>query len=191
MRISPSGKSWTAGATALLLIAGAAILSSSGCGEKSAPAAVRSIDSSSTAVAGTAKPADTTAPAAPPRRQFARDITFDTVKLNMQKGDPFKESLLTPQIKKLDGNRIRIRGFILPPPEQTGLKHFVLVRDNMACCFGPGAAIYDSMIVQMKPGLSTDFTVVPITVEGTFNIHQVQIDGRTISIYHVTADKAQ
>ena len=92
----------------------------------------------------------------------------------MRKGDPFHSELLTPQVKRLDGSRIRIRGFILPPPQQSGLTRFVLVRDNMACCFGPGAALYDCMIVQMKPGLSTDYTVLPITVEGTFNVHEVR-----------------
>ena len=136
----------------------------------------------------------TAAPVAPAaaRPQPIRNITFDTVKLNLEKGAPYHSDLLTPAVKKLDGNRVRIRGFILPPPQQNGLTRFVLVRDNMACCFGPGAAIYDSMTIQMKDGLSMDYTVQPIMVEGTFNIHEVYMpNGRCISIYHVTADKAE
>ena len=85
---------------------------------------------------------------------------------------------------------MRIRGYILPPPQQSGLTRFVLVRDNMACCFGPGAAIYDSMIVQMPKGLTMDYTVQPIMVEGTFNIQEVRFpNGRCMSIYHVMAEK--
>jgi hypothetical protein len=110
----------------------------------------------------------------------------------MTKDQPFKRELITPAIEHLSGNKVRIRGYILPPPQQTGLTRFVLVRDNMACCFGPGAAIYDSMIVDMQPGLSMDYKLQPIVVEGTFNVHEVHFpSGRCMSIYHLTADKAE
>ena len=46
------------------------------------------------------------------RPQPLRNITFDTVKLNIKKGEPFHSDMLTPAVKKLDGNRVRIRGFI-------------------------------------------------------------------------------
>jgi hypothetical protein len=189
------GRRWATliGPIGLLLLAGLAMtFSAVGCGEKSLPAATRAVDEASAPVGAPSAVKNTTDPAAAARPQPLRNITFDTVKLNMKKGDPFRSELLTPEVKKLDGNRVRIRGFILPPPQQNGLTRFVLVRDNMACCFGPGAAIYDSMIVQMKPGLSMDYSVQPIMVEGTFNIHEVDTpDGRCLSIYHMTADKAE
>jgi hypothetical protein len=126
------------------------------------------------------------------RNQAIRNITFDTVKLDMKKGDPFKRSLITPTIERLDGARIRVRGYILPPFQQTGLTRFVLVRDNMACCFGPGAMIFDSMIVELKPGLTIDYVISPVAVEGTFNIRVVEgPSGKPISIYHVLGEKVQ
>jgi hypothetical protein len=126
------------------------------------------------------------------RDQAIRDISFDAVKLDMKKGDPFRRSLITPAVEKLDGARIRIRGYILPPFQQTGLTRFVLVRDNMACCFGPGAMIYDSMIVELKPGLTVDYVVSPVTVEGTFNLREVEgPGGKPISIYHVLGEKVE
>src|SRR4051812_31709785 len=110
----------------------------------------------------------------------------------MKKDDPLKRSLLTPAVAKLDSSRVRIRGYMLPPPQQTGLMRFVLVRDNMACCFGPGALLFDSMIVDMQPGLTTDYTVTPIVVEGTFKVREVTgPGGRTVSIYHLAADKVE
>ena len=100
--------------------------------------------------------------------------------------------MITPAIERLSNNKVRIRGYILPPFQQTGLTRFVLVRDNMACCFGPGAAIYDSMIVDMQPGKTIDYKLQPIVVEGTFNVHEVRSpSGRYMSIYHLTADKAE
>jgi hypothetical protein len=131
-------------------------------------------------------------PAAASRNQAIRDVSFDTVKLDMKKGDSFKRSLITPAIEKLDGARIRIRGYILPPFQQTGLTRFVLVRDNMACCFGPGAMIFDSMIIELKPGLTTDYVVSPVAVEGTFSIRVVEgPSGKPISIYHVLGEKVE
>ena len=113
-----------------------------GCQEKSLPAATHSPNSTALAESSTAKA----------QSQPLRNVTFDTIKFNIKKEEPFRSEMLTPAIKKLDGSRVRIRGYILPPPQQSGLTRFVLVRDNMQCCFGPGAALYDSMIVTMRAG---------------------------------------
>src|SRR5688572_20674696 len=83
--------------------------------------------------------AETSDPAAPAK---IRDLTFDDLKFEMKKEDPFVRSLLTPKIEQLSGAKIRIRGFILPTFQQKGITRFILVRDNMECCFGPGAALY-------------------------------------------------
>ncbi|HEX3869118.1 MAG TPA: hypothetical protein VHV77_01650, partial [Pirellulales bacterium] len=72
-----------------------------------------------------------------------RDITFDTIKFPMEKTDTFNRGMLTPEIKKIGNAHVRIRGYILPSYIEKGITQFVLVRDNMECCFGPGAALYD------------------------------------------------
>lgn len=121
-----------------------------------------------------------------------QDITFDTVKFDIEKGGSFKRSMLTSKIEELDGKLIRVRGYMYPSFQQTGLRQFVLVRDNMECCFGPKAALYDCMIVDMVGGATTDFSVVPITVEGTFSIREIKgPDGKHLAIYHVDATRAK
>jgi hypothetical protein len=97
-----------------------------------------------------------------------QDLSFDDVKFDMEKGDPFTKDLLPDAVASLDGTRIRIRGYILPSFQQEGITQFVLVRDNMECCFGPGAALYDCIVVRMLPGRSTQFSVRPVAVSGTF-----------------------
>ena len=168
-------------AAAILLAARA------GCQESAAPAAAQPsfAQGRSTANAPVKTPVSS-------RPQPIHDISFDNVKLDLKKGDPFKRSLITPAIQKLDGNRIRIRGYILPPPQQSGLTRFVVVRDNKACCFGPGAAIFDSMIVDMQPGQTTDYSLSPVTIEGTFNIREIAgPDGNALAIYHLTAESVK
>jgi hypothetical protein len=116
-----------------------------------------------------------------------KEITFDDVKLEMQKNDPFESKLLTDKIKALDGTQIRIRGYILPSFQQTGIKQFVLVRDNMECCFGPGAMLHDCILVEMVAPAEATYTVRPVSVEGTFSIREVKdpINGKHLAIYHL------
>ena len=64
-----------------------------------------------------------------------KDISFDDVKFDIVKGTPFKRSMLTKEIEAMDGQLIRVRGYMLPSFQQSGIKKFVLVRDNMECCF--------------------------------------------------------
>lgn len=113
-------------------------------------------------------------------------ISFDDIAFKMEKDDPFERSMLTEKIVALAGKSVRIRGFILPSFKQDGLTEFVLVRDNMECCFGPGAALYDCIMVRMEPGKSTSFSVRPVTVEGQFSIDEWRdFDGVVRAIYHL------
>jgi hypothetical protein len=117
-----------------------------------------------------------------------RDVTFDDIKFDIQKGEPFERSKLTEKIEKMHGTAVRIRGYILPGYQQKGITQFVLVRDNMECCFGPMAAIYDCVWVEMAAGKSTSFTVRPVAVVGKFEINELKIDGQTLAIYRITGE---
>ncbi len=109
---------------------------------------------------------------ASPQQSFVKNITFDTIKFDIKPNAPYDPSMLTDQIVKLQGQRVIIRGWMLPRTlfSQSGIKEFILVRDNQECCFGPGAAIYDCIQVKMASGKTADFTVRPIAVEGVFRL---------------------
>jgi hypothetical protein len=191
----------------LLLSAAVGLLFTTGCGERSSPAA-QTVSAAATASSANTAPATDPAPAAksdqpatttptaaatpPATNQRARDITFDTIKFNMQKDDPFQRSMITPAIEKISNTKIRIHGYILPSFQQTGIQQFVLVRDNMQCCFGPGAALYDCIVVQMNEGHTAEFTNLPVAVEGVFSIQEIaNSDGKCLAIYHMQADNVQ
>lgn len=145
--------------------------------------------------------ASTTSPAQPtkalepdktlPRKPGVQDLTFDDIAFDIEKGEPFARSMLPKKIEELGNQRIRIRGYILPGFESRGIKQFVLVRDNMECCFGPGAALYDCILVEMK-GAGIDFTVRPITVEGVFEVKEfLGPDGKHLAIYRMDGESAK
>ena len=118
--------------------------------------------------------------------ELPENVTFDDVKFEIEKNEDFSRQILTDKINDFEGKRIKIRGYIRPSFKQTGIEKFILVRDNQECCFGPGAMIYDCMIVGMKKGTATEFTTRPITVEGDFYLKEFEgPDGKLWAIYRL------
>ena len=139
--------------------------------------------------AGDAPRAPATAPVSAGR---PREITFDDIKLEMQKGDPFTRDLLPARVTALERRPVRIRGYILPSFQQAGLTQFVLVRDNQECCFGPGAALHDCVVVRMRPGKTASFSIRPVAVAGTFRVDELRgPDGKHLAIYALDGDAVE
>ena len=127
-----------------------------------------------------------------PKVEFAqkegepKEISFDDLVFEMEKGGKFERSMLTEKILQMNGERIRIRGFIRPAFKETGISKFVFVRDNQECCFGPGAALYDCILVELGGEKTTDYTVRPITVLGTLYMKEFKgPDGNIWAIYRM------
>lgn len=124
------------------------------------------------------------------------DITFDDIKFGIEKDGKFERKMLTEEIEKLNKKTVRLRGYILPASvfQQTGIKKFVLVRDNQECCFGPGAALYDCVMIEMADGKSANFTTRPVAVRGTFTIDSESYkypDGGHYAIYKMVATEVK
>jgi hypothetical protein len=196
VRLPPMRLSIVSGA-----VVAAGLIFAAGCADCSSPAATTSNEPPAARTStqpNPALPAASTSPVAPidsavqPSQQPAHDISFDTIKFDIPKDEPFRRTMITPAIEKIDKTNIRIRGYILPSFQQSGLSQFVLVRDNMQCCFGPGAALYDCIVVQMNDGRTTDFTTQPVAVEGVFSIQEIAgPEGKCLAIYHMQADKVR
>lgn len=200
----------------LAILAAFGLLLSAGCSEGSpspptppqiaaqseSPAAARPVQAPSESVVLASNDSNVATPkvdAAAPSKPAAKgetpatkEVTFDEIKLDMKKEDPFDLSKLTDKVKNLDGKPIRIRGFILPGYQQSGIKQFILVRDNMECCFGPGALLHDCVLVEMIAPATTSFTTRPISVEGIFSVREVKgPDGKHLAIYHLDGTEVQ
>jgi hypothetical protein len=157
---------------ACLVLAGMA-----GCGGPSSRPSARPPTAAATAPAVSAAP---------------REISFDDIKLDMQKGDPFTRGVLPERVTALERARVRLRGYILPSFQQTGLTQFVLVRDNQECCFGPGAALHDCVVVRMLPGKTAEFSIRPVAVAGTFRVEELRgPDGKHLAIYALDGEEVR
>jgi hypothetical protein len=141
----------------------------------------------------TRSPIRTKVLAAPTAGSGIVPLTFDDLIFPLEKEQRFVETLLTDKIRGLFGQKIKIRGYIHPScPFQTGVTSFILVRDDQSCCFGPGAALYDCIIVKMLPGRSTNFTPKPIAVEGVLKFQEFKdLDGKHLAVYHLDGETVE
>ncbi len=74
-------------------------------------------------------------------------------------------------LKALDGKRVRVRGFMYPPFQDTGIRGFVLARDNQICCFGRTPKEYDLVDTFLRKGVTTSYIQNrPFDVVGIFRI---------------------
>ena len=100
------------------------------------------------------------------------EITFDDLKFEIERDAAFDDKMISKDVKELDNKVVKLRGYILPSTlfKETDISQFVLVRDNQECCFGPGAALYDCVMIEMLPGQTTDYVTRPVTVQGKLKI---------------------
>jgi hypothetical protein len=120
------------------------------------------------------------------------ETSFDDLQFPMAKTDLFAESMFTDRVRSLFDRKIRLRGYMYPTLRKKGLKQFVLVRDNMECCFGPGAALYDCVLVTMAGGATAEYSIYPVAVEGTFRFETLDgPEGRPLAIYQMAGEAVE
>ena len=101
------------------------------------------------------------------------DKTFDDLRFEMTVGEPFQpRDADRRRSKRWPASGFAFAASFCRRRSKRGIKQFVLVRDNQECCFGPGAALYDCILVEMKPGKTAEYSDSPVAVEGTFDIRE-------------------
>ncbi len=117
-------------------------------------------------------------------------VSYDDIDLlkvlNMDPVLPDPQNYMPAWLKSLDGRRIRIRGFMYPTFQQTGVHAFGLARDNQICCFGRNPKIYDVFDVVLKEGTTTNYIPNrPFDVVGVFHIRPEAEDGKLYRLYEM------
>ena len=114
-------------------------------------------------------------------------VSFDDVDLlkvlNMDPVIPKAPEMMPDWLKRLDGKRVRIRGFMIPPFAESGIRAFTLARDTQLCCFGRNPLPYDLIDVFLREGAETDYIELrPFAVVGVFHIGEEIEPGYLYSI---------
>jgi hypothetical protein len=95
-----------------------------------------------------------------------------------------------PSAQQLDGQRVFIKGFAYPGSQQTGIREFVLCRDQGTCCFGGATPKLTDMVqVKLKDPLRLDYSTRMLGLAGTFRVERGQAsDDLGKVLYHLEAD---
>ena len=100
---------------------------------------------------------------------------------------------ISPQIQAMDGKNVEIQGFMLPLDMSEGnLRTFMLLKDQMACCFGNMPRLNEWVYVRVpkkkKINIHQD---VLITLLGTLRVG-AKFEGEVLTgIYHLDLDRIQ
>ncbi|MBL8852149.1 MAG: hypothetical protein JNG89_20925, partial [Planctomycetaceae bacterium] len=115
-----------------------------------------------------------------PEQTFRREgdalrVSYDDLDLlkvlNMEPVVKSAPELFPQWLKDLDGQRIRLRGYMRPGELSENIPFFVLARDTKACCFGPNTKAYDIIPVIMREGVTTEYIhLQPFDIVGVFHI---------------------
>lgn len=94
-------------------------------------------------------------------------ITFTT--LMKWEFDPQKNFPPPETVKKLDGKKVRIIGFMYPLQEGANIQKFCLLRSTQTCCYGPRPQYNQYIFVEM--GKLTQFRRLdPVSCVGVFRV---------------------
>jgi hypothetical protein len=94
-----------------------------------------------------------------------------------------------PGITEYNGHRVFIKGYVYPGKQTSGIKQFVLCRDNGDCCFGGQPRLTDRIMVNLEGPLALEYTTRLRHLAGTFRVEPGRaVDGLGGAIYHLDAD---
>lgn len=95
-------------------------------------------------------------------------------------------------VKALNGKPVYLKGFMLPLDlDAQGVTKFMLNASIDMCYFGAPVRLNDWIMITMKPGKKAKFTHLPTGVWGRLEVGEEIKNGRTVSIYRLTADDAR
>ncbi len=96
---------------------------------------------------------------------------------------------LKPEVRKLVGKKIFVKGFMWLSQEDENLDSFVFLKDNGECCFGGSPQPYDMMQVEMQDGKRVDGHNGMISVAGVL---RANVDaGPEEAVYTLEADMVE
>lgn len=111
------------------------------------------------------------------------EVNFDFLS-----GFDYEKDQTPNPIQMLNGKKVAVTGFMLPVDFEEGkVTSFILLNNQMACCFGIMPRMNELIYVKMQGNSSTKFmTDVPIKVFGKFKVGEENVVGR---LYGIEADR--
>ena len=105
-------------------------------------------------------------------------------------GDPPLTGLPAP-VRALDGRRVRVTGFMLPIRMEGGrCREFLLLRNQMACCYGVAPAPTEWIVATSAKGVAPEQDL-PVAFTGTLRVGARFDQGVFTGVYALEVDDAR
>ena len=119
-------------------------------------------------------------------------VEWEQLDLGMEPDSVYESWMLTTRVKALEGQHVRITGFMSGAIfQRDNIRTFPLMRER-ECPFGPGGQAHHVIEVELQGKRRTSFSTEPVTVEGVFSVRPwTGPNGKTWSLYHISADKIE
>jgi hypothetical protein len=121
---------------------------------------------------------------------FAKLSNYQYIFPDVEDGEDVPDQI-PDSVKKLDGEKVAVAGFMLPVTQKAGrVTEFLLLKDQSLCCFGTMPSMNEWIHVILKPGESAPMVWdIPITVFGTLEVGEVFENGVLMTIYRIRYEK--
>jgi hypothetical protein len=131
-------------------------------------------------------------PQAADRGEGPLALTWKELDIPLGPEQDFEPWMLSTAIKSLDGQQVRITGWMHEGVAQKDhIREFVLVK-HLGCQFGREGQPQHVILVELEGKLRTTFTTEAVTVEGRFAVDPYTgPDGRTWALYRLTGTKIE
>jgi hypothetical protein len=124
--------------------------------------------------------------------QTAFEVPEGCARIGYEALQPRPGELIPASARELDGKKVFIKGYMYPSSQMTGIREFVLCRDNGTCCFGGQPKLTDMIQVNLKEPLALDYQTGLRHVAGTFRVvPNASSAGLGSVLYRLDADYAR
>jgi hypothetical protein len=105
--------------------------------------------------------------------------------------DADKGGNIPEDVKKLNGTKVRMAGFMIPLDQADNISHFALVPSLFACCFGQAPQIQHQVIVRTPKGKAVPYFPDEIVCEGTLKVEEHKDDGYIVSVFELDVNSVK
>lgn len=113
---------------------------------------------------------------------------YERIGFSQLQPDPrVRDQIFPPGALALDGQKVFIKGYVMPGPQTTGIRAFVMVPDSGTCCFGGTPKLTDTLKVKLLEPLTFDYDGIrQHGVAGVLRV--IPQAASTGAIYYLEAD---
>jgi hypothetical protein len=128
----------------------------------------------------------------PPAETGPIKIAWDELDVGIQAESVYEPWMMKTSIKVLEGQSVRITGYIHPGLlQKDGIREFVLLR-NIDCPYGRQGEAHHVILVELQGDLRIAYTRKPVMVEGVFHVRPYQgPDGSTWALYAMDGTRVE